>query len=220
MFGFSSNSQAQCGAGYTRDTINWDYLDFLHRSGVYGQNSPVTGLPFVTTAMAQTQYLGVAGNRITFTNTNSLPVGQNGAFYADITTHTGETGSYGVGEDIKFMPAASTTYSMTFSFQSAVQDVKFSFYDVDLGQRVSVTALNGATPVNITMAKVSGSILTINGSGTTNADAKADAAVTPAGNTSSDGTVNVTISGSGSVYYLGRPVISTHISGSGKVLPR
>jgi hypothetical protein len=32
--------------------------------------------------------------------------------------------------------------------------------------------------------------------------------------------LDVTISGSGSVYYLGRPVISTHISGSGKVLPR
>lgn len=32
--------------------------------------------------------------------------------------------------------------------------------------------------------------------------------------------LDVTISGSGSVFYLGRPVISTHISGSGKVLPR
>ena len=196
IVGFHFRPKAQCGAGYTRDTVNWDYLDFLHRSGVYGGASPITGLPFVTTAMAQTQYFGVANNRITFTNTNSLPVGQNGAYYADITTHTGETGSYGAGEDIKFMPAASTNYSFTFSFQTAVQDVKFSLYDVDLGQRVTVTALNGATPVNITMAKVSGSILTINGSGTTTADAKADAAVTPAANTSSDGTVNTTITGS------------------------
>ena len=194
--GLRFHSQAQCAAGYTRDTINWDYLDFLHRSGVYGGSSPNTGLPFVTTAMAQTQYFSVAGNRITFTNTNSLPIGQNGAFYADITTHTGETGSYGVGEDIKFMPAASTTYSITFAFQAAVRDVKFSLYDVDLGQRIAVTALDGTTPVNITMASVSGSILSINNNGTTSANAKADAAVTPAGNTSSDGTVNVLLSGS------------------------
>ena len=195
FFSIQQHSTAQCGAGYTRDTINWDYMDFLHRSGsVYGGVNPVTGLNFVTTAMISPQYFGLSENRITFTNTNTLPVGGTSPFYGDVTTHTGEASTFGVGEDVKFMPAALTTYAMTFSFATAVQDVKFSVHDIDRLQRITVTALDGATAKNITMAGIGATILTITGSGTTSASAKsANSAVAV---TVTTGTANVTISGS------------------------
>ena len=42
------NSLAQCGAGYTAATVNWDNLDYLHANGYYGVTNPITGQPFVT----------------------------------------------------------------------------------------------------------------------------------------------------------------------------
>jgi GEVED domain len=194
LFNFPFTSFTQCGAGYTRDTINWDYLDFLHTSSSnYSGTNPVTGLPFVTTAMAQTQYFGIAGNRMTLNTT--LTAGGSGSLYGDVTTHTGEAGSFGVGEDVKFMgPASPATNTITLTFQSAVQDLKFSVYDIDRLQRITVTALDGATAKNITMASVSGAVLTITGNGTTSANAKASN--TAVALTSTDGTANITISGS------------------------
>ena len=120
FFNLATKSFSQCAVGYTRDTINWDYLDFLHRAGVsvYGTvlPPPASYVP-VTLAMAQTQYFNVSGNRVTFTNTNSMPIGGAAQIWGDVTTHTGEAGSFGVGEDVKFMPAITpATYSMTFSF--------------------------------------------------------------------------------------------------------
>ncbi len=198
FFNLATKSFSQCAVGYTRDTINWDYLDFLHRAGVstYGTvlPPPASYIP-VTLAMAQTQYFGVSGNRVTFTNTNSMPIGGATQIWGDVTTHTGEALSFGVGEDVKFMPAISpATYAMTFSFQTAVRDVKFSLYDIDRLQRIRVTALNGATPLNITMdTVVLLSKVNVTGSGTTNASAKADNL--SVANTSNEGTANVQIAG-------------------------
>ena len=191
----SVTSSSQCAAGYTRDTINWDYLDFLHQSGSTYSGS-YSGTFFMTAAMAQTQYFGVSGNRITYTNTNSCPIGRDGttAFYADITTHTGETGSFGVAEDVKFMPAVGSTYSMTFAFQTVVKDIKFSIHDIDRSQRIAVTALNGAAAKNITMATLGTTILTLNNNNTATANAKAGDFAR--GVTSLDGSINVTITDS------------------------
>ena len=201
---------SQCGAGYTRDTINWDYLDFLHRSSTnYSGTNPVTGLPFVTTAMAQTQYFGIAGNRMTLSTTMSA--GGATSLYGDVTTHTGEAGSFGVGEDVKFMGLIGINDSVMLSFQTAVQDVKFSIYDIDYDQRITITALDGVTAKTITMAKIGGSVLTITGNGTTSANAKAN--TTALDVTSTDGTANITISGS--VTSVKIKVTETNIKTSG-----
>jgi hypothetical protein len=194
----STKSFSQCAVGYTRDTINWDYLDFLHTAATspYGTvlPPPASYVP-VTAAMAKTQYFSVSGNRVTFTNTNSMPIGGATQIWGDVTTHTGETLSFGNGEDVKFMPAvAPATYSMTFSFQTAVRDVKFSLYDIDRLQKITVTALNGAAALNITMdTVVLTSKVNVTGSGTTSASGTADNL--SVANTSNDGTANVQIAG-------------------------
>ena len=206
-----NNGFSQCGAGYTRDTINWDYLDFLHRSSTnYSGTNPVTGLPFVTTAMAQTQYFGIAGNRMTLTT--AMSAGGATSLYGDVTTHTGDAGSFGVGEDVKFMGQIGVSDSVMFSFQTAVQDVKFSIYDIDYDQRITVTAMDGVTQKTITMALVSGTVLTITGNGTTSANAKAT--TTALGVTSTDGTANITISGSVTSVKIKVTETNTKTSGS------
>src|SRR5258705_12426361 len=84
-----SSSKAQCPAGYTSATVNWDNLDYLHRNGsIYGGTNPVTGLPFVTTAMAQTQYFAIGTNRLTISTV--MPVGGSASLSGDVTTHTGD----------------------------------------------------------------------------------------------------------------------------------
>jgi guanyl-specific ribonuclease Sa len=205
---FSTKCFSQCGAGYTRDTINWDYLDFFHQvSGtIYGFNNPTTLQPFVTAAMDSIQYFNVSNNRITFRNSNSLPVGSVSGLAGDITAHTGEASTFGVGEDVKFMP-----YSITFTFQNAVQDVKFSVHDIDRLQRIAVTAVDGATAKNITMATLAGTILTINNNNTPTADVKSANSSVALNVTT--GTVNVTIPGSVTAFTI--TVSETTIVSSG-----
>lgn len=170
---------SQCPAGYTSATVNWDYLDYFHSNATYTS--------WVSASARQTQYFAIGTNRLTINTT--IPVGSFGTLYGDVTEHTGESGSYGSGADVKYI--GDGTINMTF--QSAVQNVTFSFYDIDYEQRITVTANDAGTPRNITMTKVSGTILTVTGSGTTSANAKA--ATSPAAVTSSDGTVNVSITG-------------------------
>jgi len=170
---------AQCPAGYSTAVINWDNLDYLHSNSSYSA--------WVSAAMRQTQYFAIGTNRLTI-NT-SIPVGSSGTIYGDVPSHTGEAGSYGSGDDIKYMGDGT----ITMTFQSAVQNVNFSFYDIDYDQRITVTALNGAIAQNITMNKVSGTVLTVTGSGTTSANVKAT--TTALANNSTDGTSNISIAG-------------------------
>lgn len=155
----------------TTANLNWDYLDYM---------DPV----FVTLAQSQTQRFALGTQQVTIANnyTAANIIGEN-------TAHTGEASSYGVGADVQFKGNGIITYT----FQNAVSNIKFSVYDIDFDQRVTVTALNGATPVNITMARV-GTVLTIAGSGTTSASATGPAA-TAIASTSSDGTANIDIAG-------------------------
>ncbi len=156
----------------TTANLNWDYVDFM---------APT----IVTLAQSQSQKFTIGTQYVTsthnFTAANTL--GEN-------ATHTGETSSYGTGEDVQFTGDGT----VTFTFQNAVSNIKFSLYDIDYDQRVTVTALNGVTPVNITMARVTTAVLTVTGSGTTTAVATAANDVAVA-NTSTDGTVNIDIAG-------------------------
>ncbi len=138
-------TEAQCSTGYIRDTVNWDHLDFFPLTSSYTS--------FITTAQSQTQRFAFGVNRVTLTHnyTGTNAAGEN-------ATHTGQTGSFGLGENVEFLGDGS--FGMNFS--DTVRDLKFSLYDIDKNQRVTITAFVGSTPAPITLSVVAGSIITIN----------------------------------------------------------
>ncbi|RYD96427.1 MAG: hypothetical protein EOP50_06650, partial [Sphingobacteriales bacterium] len=173
---FSSQANAQCGTGYSQAQLNWDALEFLRSTGTYS--------PYVTAAMAATQKFAVGTSYLTishnYTGTNNQGVN---------TTHTGETGTFGAGADVHFLGNGT----ITVTFPTAVQNVKFSIHDIDVSQRVSFSASNGILPATINLATLSGSILTVSNNNATNA--RVDATNSALGNASTAGTVNVTLAG-------------------------
>jgi hypothetical protein len=166
LVSFSNNSSAQCVAGYTSASINWDNLDYLHSNGYYGATNPVTGQPFVTAGMRQTQKFAIGTNFLTLTTM----IGNNpgGALSGDVTTHTGtgETGAYGFGADIHFVKTGTIPSTITLTFDQEVQNLKFSVFDIDQEITFAPTATNaGGTPQNITLTKPAGaaSAIPLNG---------------------------------------------------------
>ncbi len=158
---------AQCSAGYTQASLNWDNLDFLKQDPTY-----------ISASQAQTQYFAFGTNRVTIThnyNTSNE--------FGETSAHTGEAGSNGVGEDVHF----TGNGTITFTFQTAVENLKFSLYDVDVSQTITV-----ASTQNITLSTVSGTALTINSNNLTSVYATASSA---AFDNSSNGTLNVSITG-------------------------
>ncbi|MBC7535091.1 MAG: hypothetical protein H7258_05300 [Ferruginibacter sp.] len=145
---FLIKTTAQCPAGFTRDTLNWDYLDFIPNSGAY-----VTPTAFVTLAQSQTQRFTFGTQQVTVTHNYT---GNN--IGGDVTTHTAKAGTYGVGADIRFR----NNGTVTFAFKNAVQNIKFSLYDIDRSQKIALSAANGVVPVNVAVSLLSGSILSVN----------------------------------------------------------
>jgi len=199
-------SHTQCPSGYTSATINWDNLDYLHnRTGMYSANNPVTSLPFVSSSMWQTQRFAIGTNRLTISTT--IPVGTSSSVYGEITSHTGETGAYGTGADLGFIVPNATAITMTFTFLTEVQNLKFSVFDIDQEITFAPTATNaGGSAVNITLTKPAGasSAIPLNG----NASATTVTGTAPLANwstgggsgtayatSSNNGTVNVDIAG-------------------------
>jgi hypothetical protein len=168
---------AQC----TTATVNWDNLDYLERNSA-GYSTYITAGMYAS--MVQTQSFAIGVNRLTITHNyvTANNLGEN-------ATNTGEAGSRGTGADVQYKGDGL----ISVTFDNAVSNASFSIYDIDRSQKVAVTAFNGVTPVNITMAKLSGVVLTILGSGTPAPTATA-AAVNVANN-STDGTINVDIAG-------------------------
>jgi hypothetical protein len=172
----SGPAAAQCGTGYTQAQLNWDALEFLNTSNFYSG--------YVTTAMAATQNLYFASQKVTVTN------GFAGAANQGINSkHTGETGAFGTGADLQFVGNGT----ITFTFPTAVQNVTFSLFDIDVSQRAAITASNGATAASINLATLTGTGLTITNNNTTTARVDASSAGQAA--TTNAGTVNVTIAG-------------------------
>jgi hypothetical protein len=178
---------AQCPAGYTTAALNWDYLDFLDPS--FPQN---------TLALCQNQRFAfgtqMATVTTTFANSSATAnppslskiVGENNSI-------TAKTGTYStVGDDVQFMGDGT----ITFSFTSPVYNVKFSIYDIDYNQKITMSALNGGVAASVSITKVTGSVLTIapvlQPSTSSSATATAASAVS---NTSTDGAINVDITG-------------------------
>lgn len=172
------NAKAQC----TNAQINWDYLDYLHRSTTAYSNYITAGM---YPSMVQTQSFAIGVNRLTISHNyvTANNIGEN-------TTHTGEAGSRGTGADVEFRGNGI----ITCTFDNAVTNTSFSLYDIDRNQVVAVTAFNGATPVNITMASVSGTTLTVVGSGGTTPVATANN--TTVANNATNASLNIDIAAS------------------------
>lgn len=139
---------------------------------------------------------GTTGTRFMIGKTSMVLkwIGSTNQFLGATTqnNHNGESGSFGSGNDLKFRK--SNNVSDTMIFEDEVSNLQFSLYDIDRSQGVVVTAVNAAgTAQNITMTKVSGTIISISGSGTTTATATTTN--TNAANNSTTGTVNISIAG-------------------------
>lgn len=197
---------SQCGAGYSSATINWDNLDYIHnRGGYYSSSNPVTGLPFVTSSMWQSQRFAIGTSSMTINTT--IPVGLSGSLFGELTTHTGETGAYGTGADLAFVRADATTATVTLTFSTEVKNLKFSVFDIDQEVTFAPTATNAAaSAVSITLTKAAGasSGIPLNGSAAaTTVSGTAPVANWPVGGgsgtsyavTSNLGTLNVDIAG-------------------------
>lgn len=113
---FSFNTKAQC---ITSDTLNWDWQYFNPTA------LPSSGVNFM---------MGVSSMRLSWTaaasNTNTL-IGTSGVPNTTgviAPRHTGESGSFGFGNDLQFNVSAGAD---TFVFADTVRNVKFSIYDID-----------------------------------------------------------------------------------------
>ena len=162
LFSIRISSNAQC----TSATLNWDNLEYFHRNGgVYGGTNPVTTLPFVTATQAQIQYFAFGTNKLTINTT--IPTGTSSSVYGDVVEHTGETGAYGTGADIKYVKAGTGAVTITMTFASEVTNLQFSVFDIDQEITFAPTATNAASVAqNITLTKPAGaaSAIPLNGS--------------------------------------------------------
>lgn len=179
LLGFSSNLlRGQCPGGYTQAFINWDNLDYLSAStGAYST--------YITNAFCQKQLFAFGTQRLTINHnyTAANSPGEN-------TTHTGETSSYGAGADVRFIGNGA----VTLTFDNAVQNLKFSIYDIDRGQRVQFGAINASgVGQNIDLTTLGTTILAITNDNTPTA--RVDAAFSNIVNTVADASVNVDIAG-------------------------
>ncbi len=172
----TSTSYSQCIAGSTTANLNWDNLDYLITTGSYSGS--------VTAGMSQTQAFAIGVNRVQIVYPATITTsGENGL-------HLGEGGSLGAGADVQY----AGNGNITFTFDNEVNNLQFSLYDIDVSQRVNVTAVNNlAVPLNIIMTKPAGGTVVITGSGTTNAQGLAPA--TAHANNVNLGTVNITVAG-------------------------
>jgi hypothetical protein len=196
-------SIAQCPGGYATSILDWDNRAYIHRAGISD--------PYITAAIVQTQYFTMGKTRVTFNSTHASTTSSstNGILGVD-TLQTGETGSFGTRYDAHF----KFNGTITITFDAAVSNVKFSIYDIDYNQRVTVTAANGGTPQVITMEKMATSILTVTGSGTTSANAKEATGTAVAALNATTGNINVTIAGPLTSITIAMTETGTKTSGS------
>lgn len=170
----TSNVSAQC----TNANINWDNLEYYITNGNTNYTTFINTVPLFTN-MVQTQRFAIGTNAVTI-GTNYPATGILG----DNTSHTGEAGSFGTGADINF----NGNGTITLTFDTAVSNVQFSIYDLDLSQTVTVTAFEGAVPRVPVLTKPAGGTVTIVGNVGTAAGASLANNVTT-------GTLNIAVAG-------------------------
>lgn len=167
---------SQCTAGFNQVTLNWDYLDYFPYNGNYTSASSY----LASNTWTRTQNFAFGTQRVVithnFADANSL--GENG-------THTGDAGSFSNGDDIAFNGSGA----ITFTFENEVRNLRFSVYDLDANQSVTVTATSSGLPPVPVLAKANPlGPMTILGNAATATGAGF-------GNSVNNATLNVTIAG-------------------------
>lgn len=188
----ASNSIAQCGAGYTSAQLNWDKISYYYNSGSnvapFGYSIPSDG-NYVTNAMEQTQKFAIGPNYVTIaTSAAGIVQGENG-------THTGDVdATLYAGDDAKFTPT-SDGQTITMTFNTVVENLSFTLYDIDRSQSISLAATDAASVAqNINVVTYASTILTVTGNNTT--APSITASNTSLANNVNTGTATITVSGS------------------------
>jgi hypothetical protein len=176
----SLRATAQCGAGYTQTTLNWDYLDYFPFTGTYGDGSYLN-----SASLSTTQNFAFGKNRLTIATAGSVMsiIGETGNHTAD------------AGDDLEY---SATDGTITLTFDQEVQNLRFSVYDIDRRQTVAVNGKNAANVdvvsiitkrvplnINMTLAPVTGIGL----------NPQASYVNSSVANSSNDGTIDVVIAG-------------------------
>jgi len=186
MLFFSLAARAQCAAGYTTAELNWDNIDFLPSN-----NARYTGF-YPSAAFPYNQNFTIGTRRLNFVMAPQANITLNG----ENGTNTAHAGSLATaGDDVQFTTTSTANTTITMTFDADVANVKFSLFDLDNSQRVTITATNAASvaqTITVVAANATSGIV-IGGSGTTNVVATAPAIVYAAND--NRGTINITIAG-------------------------
>ncbi|MFZ9386943.1 MAG: GEVED domain-containing protein [Chitinophagaceae bacterium] len=182
--------EAQCGPGYTQTQLNWDNLDYYFNSG---GSSPYPN--YVSDAQEMTQRFIFGTTYLTIgTSSNALiNPGTGGTVSVENATHTGEIAGY-TGEDVQYNPS-SNGQTITITFNTEVQNLNFTLYDVDRSQRLDFSALNASSVAqNINVVTYASSILTVTNNNASNAYITASSS--SLANSSNQGSATITVTGS------------------------
>jgi hypothetical protein len=185
---------AQCPVGYTQAQVNWDKLDYYFNSGggvrPYGTSS---GGTYVTDAMEMSQKFAIGPNYVTIaTNNNGVinPVSANGVTVEN-TTHTGDLPGY-TGADVQYNPAAIGD-KITFTFNTEVQNLNFTLYDVDALQSLTLNAKDASgTGTNMSVTLQAGTNIVLAGNNTPTATITANATAAANNVNTNSATISVT----------------------------
>jgi hypothetical protein len=155
----SQATQAQCAAGYTSAQLNWDVMDFLSSTSAgYTAWYSVATFPF-----SQNFAVGPRNLNIAVSPTSSISLNGENA------TNTAHLNSFATaGDDVQFTTSTTSNRVITLTFDVDVDTVRFSLFDLDNAQKVTITALDGlgaAKNITVTKANVASAII-ITGSGT------------------------------------------------------
>jgi hypothetical protein len=174
-------ARSQCGAGTNPVTLNWDILDYLHNGGTYLSDDYIENTTFAYT------------QNFAFGHSNRLTIGVNSNFTlgGEVATHTADLANY-TGEDVMYTPTANGA-NITLTFENDVANLNFTIYDIEQGQVLTITAINGV-PANqvVNVATQPGSILVVSGTPTSRI---ITAAASNSGNGSNIGSATISVAG-------------------------
>lgn len=182
----SNKITAQCPGGYTQSQLNWDNLDFLPSANGSYTPSYVSGItPYnqnFTMGTRRVNFTIAPSNRITLDGENAV--------------NTADAGSFGTpGDDVQVTTTNNGNTTITITFDVDVANVRFSLFDLDNNQVVTIGAGNTALvpqPITVTNANAGSGIVIAGSPGIT------PAATGPGvdyGNADNNGTINVSIPG-------------------------
>lgn len=175
------HASGQCAAGYTQSQLNWDYLDFLPSANANYTPSYLLGI----TPYDQDYSIGT--RRVNFTMAPAGNIILNG----ENATNTANALSFASpGQDVQFTTTNSANTTITMTFDADVTNVRFSLFDLDNNQRVTIAASNSipaVVPAVLTLANVGSGIIIVG--------PQATAPGSSYNNNDNNGTLNVQILG-------------------------